>query len=143
RENPDRYRKGAANKQYDPAVIDQLLDVDKTLRELTAEREQLTAEQNRIGKSIGQLAGQIKKADDANRAKLQADMKALQARPNEIKAQVAQLTQQIQTLEPQRDALWLQVPQPADDDVPVGKSADDNTELRQWSPPGYDLGKSF
>ncbi|MEM1097897.1 MAG: serine--tRNA ligase, partial [Planctomycetota bacterium] len=39
--------------------------------------------------------------------------------------------------------LWLEMPQPADADVPVGKSAEENVELRRWSSAGYDPTKSF
>ena len=39
--------------------------------------------------------------------------------------------------------MLLQVPQPADEDVPKGKSADDNVQLRTWSSDNYDLSKSF
>ena len=142
RENPDRYRKGTANKHI-AADIDALVDVDTRLRQAQTEREQLTAEKNKIGKEIGALAGRIKKAPDAEKAALSAQMQALQQRPNAIKAREAELGDIITQLEPQRDALWAQVPQPADDDVPVGASSEDNKELRQWKPSWFDPSKSF
>lgn len=143
RENPDRFRRGAANKGSD-VDIDALLDLDCQLRAFQTELQDLVAEKNRIGKEIGQMAGRMKKAaDDAERAELQARMKALQQRPTEIKAREAELSAHIAELEPQRDAIWLRVPQPADDDVPVGKSAQDNVELRRWNPDWFDPARSF
>ncbi len=143
RERPDRYRKGAADKGVDAAIVEELLHVDESLRQTQTQAESLTAEKNRIGKEIGQLAGRLKKAGDAERADLQAQMKALQARPNAIKAEEAALAERLKSLESQRDALWLQVPQPADADVPVGRSSDDNVELNAWSPDWFDPRKSF
>lgn len=143
RDNPDKYRKGATDKKMDAALIDQLLEVDQQLRTVQQQREQLTAEKNRIGKEIGQLAGQLKKASDTDRSTLQAKMQELQQRPNQIKQEETQLTEQVSALEPQRDRLWLQIPQPADLDVPQGASADDNVELRCWNPQGFDPKKTF
>ena len=143
RQEPERFKQGAVNKNYDAKLIDELLAVDADLRKLTAEREQLTAEKNKIGKQIGSIAGQMKRADDAQKAELQAQMKALQARPHQIKAREAELNETIAELEPQRDAIWLQIPQPADADVPVGKDADDNIELSTWAPADWDHAQTF
>ncbi len=60
RENPEKYRKGAADKNYDVDVA-RLLEVDKRLRAAMREREELTAEKNRIGKEIGMVAGKNKR----------------------------------------------------------------------------------
>lgn len=143
REDPDRYRKGAADKQMDAAIVDELIDVDEKLRVSSAKREALTAEKNKIGKDIGQLAGQLKKASDANRPALQEQMKALQARPTEIKAEEQALADEVNALQARRDELWLLVPQPADGDVPVGATSDDNIEISRWSPDWFDPRKSF
>ena len=143
RANPDKYRTGAANKGYPVHVIDELLAVDAKLRPLVTQREQLTAEQNQIGKQIGQVAGQMKKADAEKKAALQAQMKQLQARPNEIKQQIGELAEQTRELEGKRDAIWMLIPQPADPDVPVGESADENVELSTWHPDWFDPAKSF
>lgn len=143
RENPDRYRKGTADKNYDPALVDQLLALDQELRQLQNEQQSLTAEKNRIGKDIGQLAGKLKKAAGAEKAELEAQMQALQARPNELKARETELLDRIRQLEPQRDALWLRIPQPADPDVPVGKDSDGNIQIRCWNPSHFDASKSF
>ncbi|MAX26233.1 MAG: serine--tRNA ligase [Phycisphaeraceae bacterium] len=143
RDNPDRYRKGAANKNYDPTLVDKLLEVDASLREVMSEQQKLTAEKNEIGKKIGMIAGKLKKASDDEKAALQAEMKALQARPNEIKQVEGDLVTKVSDLEKARLDLWLQVPQPADDDVPVGKTADDNVQISTWGPDWFSPEKSF
>lgn len=142
RANPQKYRDGAAHKQM-AVEIDRLLELDAQLRQTMTRQQELTAEKNRIGKEIGQLAGQLKKADGDQKASLQAQMKELQQRPAAIKQEEAQLAEEVRTVEAQRDALWLAVPQPADPDVPVGASAEDNVQIRQWNPEGFDAGRSF
>ncbi len=145
RANPDKYRQGAANKNSH-VDIDALLSLDEQVRALQTDQQKLAAEKNAIGKEIGQVAGQMKNADADTKANLQARMAELQARPNEIKAAEAQVSEQLAALEAQRDDFWLLVPQPADDDVPVGKSAEDNVELRRWSPTdenAFDPTKTF
>ena len=142
RANPDRYRKGASAKQM-AVDIDALLTLDAQCRAVQTELQELTAEKNRLGKEIGQLAGQLKKAAPDQKAALETNMKSLQTRPTQIKEREAVLAEQVRQLEPQREALWLQVPQPPDDDVPVGKGADDNKEVRTWNPAWFDPRKSF
>ncbi len=143
RDQPDIYRTGCANKNHDPAIVDQLLELDEKVRALTAEREQLTAEKNKIGKEIGQIAGRMKKAADEEKKQLAEQMKTLQARPNEIKQREQELADQLTDLTPKRDAIWLEIPQPADSDVPVGKSADDNVQISTWTPGSFDPTVSF
>ncbi len=142
RENPDKYRKGAADKAVE-IDIDRLIQIDQQVRQLMTAQQELTAEKNRIGKEIGQLAGRMKKASPDQQAELRNNMTELQARPNQIKEEETDLNNQIARLEADRNTLWLRVPQPADSDVPVGKSADDNVELRRWNPTWFDTRKSF
>ena len=126
RENPQTYRTGARHKGVSEQTVDELLQVDRELRELQTKLQELTAEKNRIGKEIGQLAGRLKKADADAKAELQARMKELQARPAAIKAEEQALADAAAPLEGKRDELLLLIPQPADADVPVGASADEN-----------------
>lgn len=143
RDHPDKYRTGAAHKNLDPALVDQLLEADQQLRALSTRQQELTAEKNRIGKEIGQMAGRLKNAQGDEKANLQARMQQLQERPSQIKQEEAALEEQIRPLQTTRDALLLDIPQPADPDVPVGRNADDNVELRTWSPDSYDVSKPF
>ncbi len=144
RDDPDRFRQGAANKNMDASKIDELLEADTLLRNLMNEQQQVTAEKNQIGKQIGQLAGQIKKAaDDGEKAALATQMKDLQAKPNELKITEQALLVEVQKWQSKRDELWLEVPQPADGDVPVGRGAEDNVEISCWNPQNFDTKKTF
>ena len=142
RENPEKYRRGAAAKRIG-ADVDRLLEIDARLRAAQSEREQITAEKNRIGREIGPLAGRLKKASGPEKAQLEAQMEQLKARPEQLKTREQELLVAEAQLGPERDELWLAVPQPPDTDVPVGQSAEDNVEVRRWDPAWFDPRKSF
>jgi len=148
RENPDYFKQGAAAKGV-AVDIDFLLEIDEKIRAVQTELQALVAEKNKIGKSIGQLAGRLQEAsaatgdDNEKKAALQNEMAALKQRPNEIKERENELNAILSELEPRRTEIHLKIPQPPDPDVPVGASADDNVELRRWNPDWFDTSKSF
>ncbi len=131
RENPDKYREAVRLKRI-TVDIDALLDLEGRRRSAESRRQQLIAEKNAIGKQIGQLAGQLRKAPGDERAKLQEQMKQLQQRPTELKQAEQVLDTEIADLDPKIQDLLLRVPQPADPDVPVGKDDTENVEIRKW-----------
>lgn len=141
REDPDRYIEGALAKGYD-VDIRGLLELDAKRREAIARQESARAEQNRISKEIGpqigKLKGQLKKVDEAARPALEAEIEALEAAPAALKQTVRAAEAEVAQLDGPLEALLLRVPLPADDDVPRGASADDNVELRRWSPEAFD-----
>jgi seryl-tRNA synthetase len=142
RENPEKYRKGAADKQS-PIDIDALIALDEQVRAAQTDLQHLVSERNQLAKQIGPLMGKMKKASDEEKQQIQQQADALKAKAEEGKAREAELTEQVRDLEQQRLDVWLKIPQPADADVPVGASADDNVELRTWNPGHFDAAKSF
>lgn len=142
RENPDKYRKATADKNS-PADIDALIALDEQVRAKQTELQNLVASRNTIAKQIGPLMGKMKKASDEDKKAITAEVELLKTKAEEGKAEEASLSDAVRQLELQREALWLRVPQPADADVPVGKTSDDNIQLRTWQPAGYDLSKTF
>ena len=131
RENPDVYRRAAKLKRID-VDIDRLLELDAKRKSIDLERQRMTAEQNAIGKQIGQLAGRIKKAPAAEQPGLAEEMKQLQARPMELKQAGHALDAQLAELDPQVMELLLRCAQPADDGAPVGKDDTENVEIKKW-----------
>ncbi len=116
RENPERFKKAAKDKNVD-ADIDRLLAVDTQLLAAKQRLQDIATEKNRIGKSIPKLTSQEKNQALAQLAKLKADE--------------AEFNEKAKQLQPQFDELMLQVAQPADDDVPLGKDDTENVELRK------------
>ncbi len=146
RENPQRFRDGCAKKRIE-ADIDRLVTLDEQRRGALSKMESLRAEQNRLAKEsgpqIGKLKGELKKATGDQAAKIQKELDELVAKPASLKGAIAELDAQIAAIEPELNAILLQVPQPPDSDVPVGAGADDNKELRRWNPSWFDTSKSF
>jgi seryl-tRNA synthetase len=139
RENPARFRDGAAKKGFS-IDFDRLLALDERRRAAMTEQENLRAEQKRIekdlGPQIGRLTGEIKKhADQAQRERLQAQLTELKARPAALKQRIQALDDELAAIEPEFNASLLQVPLPPDPDVPVGTGPEHNVELRRWNPP--------
>lgn len=137
RENPARYREGAAKKGV-RLDFDRLLALDEQRRRLQTEQETLRAEQNRLAKEmgpqIGRIMGQLKKATGEEKDRLEKEAAELKARPAALKEKIQSLEAEIADIEPAFNELLLRVPLPPDPDVPVGTSAADNIEIRRWNP---------
>jgi len=116
RDNPDAFIQAAANKNID-ADIRRLLEIDSRLKEAKAALQEIATEKNRVGKSVPRLSD--------------AEKNAALARLSELKPQEERLQDEVKALQPEWDALLLQVPQPADPDVPVGKDDTENVEVRR------------
>ncbi len=121
RETPDRYRKGAADKNV-KVDIDAILDLDGKHRAAQQEFEKLRAEQNIASQQIGKLKDPEEK-------------KAAVAKVGSLKTAVKEAEDRARQLDHQLQQLLLQVPQPPDADVPVGRDANDNVVLYRWGEP--------
>jgi len=116
RENPQKYREAGLAKHFD-VDIDRLLEIDSILRTAKNQLQEISTSKNRIGKSIPRLDGEQKQTALSELAGL--------------KDQEAGYDEQIETLQPEFDALMQQVAQPADEDVPLGKDDTENIEIRK------------
>lgn len=153
RENPARFQLGA-NAKGIHVDIGQLVALDEEKRRCQTEAEKLRAEQKKIekelGPQMGKLSGQLKGAHGPERANIESQLEELKARPAKLKAAIQELEAKMNELEPRLMEILLRVPLPPDGDVPVGKSAEDNVEIRKWNAPpstafpsGFDTSKSF
>jgi seryl-tRNA synthetase len=115
-ENPNKFKKAAADKRI-TVDIQQLLDIYGRLTAARKSLQDIVTEKNRIGKSIPKLSGQEKES-------------ALESL-GQLKSNEAKYEETIKELQPQFDELMQQVPQPADDDVPLGKDDTENVEIRR------------
>ncbi len=117
RENPQPYKNACKAKNF-YVDIDRLLQLDNDLRKVKTRLQEITTEKNTVGKSIPKLTGDEKQK--------------LINKLAEFKNEETALAEQIKNLQPELDALMLQVPQPADDDVPFGKDDTENIEIAKW-----------
>ncbi|MGD9791676.1 MAG: serine--tRNA ligase [Phycisphaerales bacterium] len=153
RENPARFALGAKAKGVH-VDIERLVSLDEQRRAITLEREKLRAEQNRISKeagpAIGKLQGQLKGAHGDARVAIERELDELKQKPAQFKAAIQELEHKEAALSTDIHDLLLAVPLPPDPDVPEGKGAEDNVEVKRWSAPksqahpnGFDTTKSF
>ncbi len=116
REDPQRFKDAAGAKGFD-VDIDGLLEADSALRQINRKLQEIATAKNRIGKSVPSLEGQQRQAALAELA--------------ELKRTEAEYQDQAGPLQSRFDRLMLEVPQPADADVPAGKDDTENIELRK------------
>jgi seryl-tRNA synthetase len=125
RENPqdvqERLNRRAAG-QYD---IQPILDLDRRQRELEAQRSQLQARSNEIGKLVGQKMKAGSRPDDP-------EIQTLKDEGNQVKAQLSELEPQEKDLKAEIETLLLAFPNLPSDSTPVGKSEEENVEVRRW-----------
>jgi seryl-tRNA synthetase len=121
RENPEKYRRGAELKGV-RVDVDAVLRLDEQRVAAQREFEKLKSEQNEASKQIG-------KAKDA------AEREALKARATELKPRVIDAEARMKAAEAAVEPLLWQIPQPPDEDVPVGKDASENVVAYRWGQP--------
>ncbi len=129
RENPERFRQGARDKNA-AVDFDRLLTLDTERREILQKLESKRAEQNKlskeIGPQIGKLKGQLKGMEGAARTTAEAQLTELEAKPIALKGEVALLEDALRLVEPHWNDLLLRVPQPPAADIPRGADARGN-----------------
>ena len=123
RENADHVRERlAARHGGDELKISEVLALDDERRKLIAEVEQHKATRNKVSKEIGALMGQKKLAE--------AEAKKLETK--NIGDQITALDAKVKQIEEARDAILIRLPNLPHASVALGKTAEENPEIRQW-----------
>jgi len=121
RKQPDFVKERLATRHGgDEAHIDEILKLDEQRRKALAEVESLKALRNKVSKEIGALMGQ-KRIDEAN---------AKKAETKDLGDKIAALDKQAAEAESARDTMMLKLPNLPHESVALGKSAEDNPEVR-------------
>ena len=120
RDHIDEVRAGLRNRGLDPdKVLQEIATLETARRRIIPELEGLKRLQNTSGDEIARAKRQghdTAPIQEANRARAQ---------------QIKQLGIQADSIEHQREAALLTLPNLPHPSVPVGKSADDNSEVRR------------
>lgn len=124
RENPDQFLARLNLRSDYTEPIQQILQLDQQQREVEVQRSQLQARSNEIGKLVGQ---KMKSA-----AKDAPEVQALRDEGNEIKKQLSELEPQEKDLKLQLEAIILTIPNLPDETTPLGKSEEENVEIKRW-----------
>lgn len=121
RDNPDLCREGLIKVQADPALIDQVLDLDSRRREALHGLESRRAERTRRSKEIGKLPPEERKAAGASVSSLAQEI-------SDLEAVVEKSNQAF------RD-LMLEIPNLPHPEVPEGAHDSENVVLRTEGAP--------
>jgi seryl-tRNA synthetase len=117
RTTPEVVRKSLELRNMDAAVVDEVIAADEKRREVIQEVEALKAERNKVSKEIG------KQKDQEDR---QVKIAAMRKVSNRIK----DLDEKVRAADEKLNSLLSAIPNIVDDDVPLGKSDEDNVELK-------------
>lgn len=110
RENPQQIREGVKKKGYDPAVVDEAVELDREYRELLVEIETLRSQRNKLTKDQLELGKELK-----------GKLKLHEPEAERLKGQLQEVLNKI--------------PNPPLPEVPVGEGEKDNVVLRTWGEP--------
>jgi seryl-tRNA synthetase len=130
RDNVEFVRGRLATRGPIPPALDELLEIDRERRRLLVEVERLKQGRNELSHRVAELKRHGKSVDDAL-AQLYAETPPLLGLEGRLKEREAALAE----VEEQMPALLLVVPNLPHESVPVGKSSDDNVEVRRWGSP--------
>ncbi|WP_427161695.1 serine--tRNA ligase [Aliinostoc sp. HNIBRCY26] len=124
RENPQliQERLDSRSGKYD---LEPILQLDRQQRDIEITRSQLQARSNEIGKLVGQ---KIKSGVSPQDPEIQG----LRDEGNAIKAQLSELEPKEKELKAEIEQLILAIPNIPSDATPLGKTEDDNVEVRRW-----------
>lgn len=112
RDNPEKVKKGVSDKQFDPSLVDKVLELDEKRRKLIVEVEELRKRRNEI-------AEEGKASDEGKK----------------VKEELKNKEPELKKVEEEYKETLTQIPNLPSDKVPIGKSEKDNVELRKWGEP--------
>jgi seryl-tRNA synthetase len=124
RENPELVRKGIENKN-EKSRVDEIITLDEKRRALIAETDELKSKRNKVSAQIPVM----KKSGQ--------DVKDVLAEMKQVSDKITDLDAELRVIESEVENILLYIPNLAHSSVPVGKTAEENVEVRRWLPEGF------
>lgn len=120
RDNSNSVKEKLSLRGEKPSVVDSILELDKKRRECIQETETLKGLRNTVSSDIAKMkkSGEDASAKIADMKKVSDDIKGFDDKLNEIEKQI--------------DIILRDIPNLPDDNVPVGKTADENVQIKVW-----------
>ena len=112
RENKDLVKKGVSDKQFDPVLVDKVLELDEKRRNLIVKVEQLRKRKNEVAEE-GKASEEGRKIKEELKNK-EPELKEIEEKYNKI--------------------LW-EIPNLPSTKTPIGKNDTDNVEVKKWGEP--------
>jgi seryl-tRNA synthetase len=113
REQPDLVRKALQDRQEDPSVVDNVLELDEKRRSLIQQVETLKADRNVASKEIGKSKDQSEREIKIEAMRLVGD-------------RISALDQQLREVQSEFDVLMSTIPNIPSPNTPYGTSEEDN-----------------
>ena len=130
RENPDLVRQGLLNKNS-ADVVNDILELDEKRRSLIAKTDELKALRNKVSAQIPQMK---KRGEDTT---------AVFEEMKKVGDEISELDKQLKEVDDKLEEILRWTPNLAHSSVPVGKTAEDNVEVRRWLPEGFSFEYDF
>ena len=127
RENSEKVKENIKKKFQDQKLplVDEVIELDKKIRELKIEGDSLRQERNSTSDEIGTLFRE-KKVDEAN---------AKKARVVEINTKLTDIESQETKLSEELKEKMMVIPNIIDDSVPIGRDDSENVEIEKFGEP--------
>lgn len=130
RENPDLVRQGLLNKNSKD-IVDEILLLDEKRRSYISKTEEFKAKKNQVSAQIPKL-----KKEGKDTSAIFQEMKV-------VGDEISQLDAELKNIEQNIENILRHTPNIAHSSVPIGKSADENVEVRRWLPEGFSFENDF
>jgi seryl-tRNA synthetase len=117
RDSPEVIRKALRDRQMDPGVVNNVLELDDRRRQIIQEVEQLKAERNTVSKEIGRM-----RDPEERQVKIEA--------MREVGVQIAELDETLRAVEYDLNQLMISIPNVPDGSVPYGMDESENQVVR-------------
>jgi len=130
RENPEIVKQGIENKR-EKSRVDEILKIDEQRRELIFRTDELKSQRNQASMQVGAI-----KKSGGDASEIIAEMKR-------VSDQITENDSLLKELETQLEDILLYLPNLPHSSVPVGKSAEENVEVRRWLPEGFSFENQF
>jgi seryl-tRNA synthetase len=124
RENPELVKQGIINKN-EKSRIDEILELDRQRREMILATDELKTRRNQASQQVAQLK------------KSGGDASAIITEMKTVSDSIAENDGKLNEIEKQLQDMLMYIPNLPHSSVPVGKTAEENVEVRQWLPEGF------
>src|SRR3989304_1014861 len=136
RENVDKVKKATADKQLDPKLVDKVLELDEKYRKIRQKVEILRAERNENSASASPSP-----SPGPDDEEIKPSFEEAVDKGKKIKEELKKIEPELKELEEKYSQAMLLLPNPAADDVKVGKNDTENEVIRNW-PPSFNTSAS-
>lgn len=118
REKPDFVKQGIRNKEIDPNIVDEFLDIDVARRTKLKKLDELRHNRKVLSEEIGLKIGKRENVDEIKR------------KVKEIGKEIDQLENDLNTLNSRYEAILLRIPNVPNSLVPIGEDETKNLVVR-------------